>query len=98
MPQSLMAGLDLTKDQDGGIIKRMLKQGERVATPNDGAVVTSECVCVCVLVITYLCVCVTYLCVCVYVCVLPLCVCVSLCMYLYCHVFMHLCVYAHLSQ
>ena len=35
-------GLDLTKDQDGGIIKRMVKQGERVATPNDGATVTSE--------------------------------------------------------
>ncbi|KAL8615622.1 hypothetical protein ACOMHN_026612 [Nucella lapillus] len=33
-------GQDLTKNKDGGVIKRVLKQGERVATPNDGATVT----------------------------------------------------------
>ena len=82
MPQSLMAGLDLTKDQDGGIIKRMLKQGERVATPNDGAVVTSECVCVlpiCVCVCVCVCVCYLFVCVCMCVCVLPVCVSVCVC-------------------
>ncbi|XP_076471077.1 peptidyl-prolyl cis-trans isomerase FKBP4-like [Babylonia areolata] len=33
-------GQDLTKNKDGGVIKRVLKQGEKVATPNDGATVT----------------------------------------------------------
>ncbi|KAK7099365.1 peptidyl-prolyl cis-trans isomerase FKBP4-like [Littorina saxatilis] len=33
-------GVDLTTDKDGGVIKRMIKQGERIATPNDGATVT----------------------------------------------------------
>ena len=31
---------DLSPDKDGGILKRNLKQGERVATPNDGSIVT----------------------------------------------------------
>lgn len=31
---------DLSPSQDGGILKRNIKQGQRVATPNDGATVT----------------------------------------------------------
>ncbi|XP_076450205.1 peptidyl-prolyl cis-trans isomerase FKBP4-like isoform X2 [Babylonia areolata] len=33
-------GVDLSPDQDGGIIKRMERQGQRLATPVDGALVT----------------------------------------------------------